>query len=202
MSQRRYLTQTSLVTRRAALVGLLLCLLPLFVLAESAPFRFAWLSDTHVGAGTGDQDLLAAVRDIKSLTGLSFDFSVNSRYPKVRTLWTYETGYSIASGLEEHGDCRRRFGRGLCPLTQSGQSAVDVHHRQRRVFDARLVDKDGVVFYGTKNDLLIALDAKTGALKWEHKLGTGVMNTVVPLSSTQVLTTDFDGKVALIEGTR
>jgi outer membrane protein assembly factor BamB len=64
---------------------------------------------------------------------------------------------------------------------------------------AMLAEKDGVVFYGTKNDLLFALDAKTGALKWEHKLGTGVMNTVVPLSSTQVLTTDFDGKVALVE---
>ena len=64
---------------------------------------------------------------------------------------------------------------------------------------AMLAEKDGVVFYGTKNDLLFALDAKTGALKWEHKLGTGVMNTVVPLSSTQVLITDFDGKVALVE---
>jgi outer membrane protein assembly factor BamB/predicted phosphodiesterase len=64
---------------------------------------------------------------------------------------------------------------------------------------AMLAEKDGVVFYGTKNDLLFALDAKTGALKWEHKLGTGVMNTVAPLSSTQVLTTDFDGKVALVE---
>jgi outer membrane protein assembly factor BamB/predicted MPP superfamily phosphohydrolase len=63
---------------------------------------------------------------------------------------------------------------------------------------AMLVEKDGVLFYGTKNGLLMALDAKTGALKWEHKLGTGVMNTVVPLSATQVLTTDFDGKVALI----
>ena len=62
-----------------------------------------------------------------------------------------------------------------------------------------LVEKDGVVFYGTKNDLLVALDAKTGALKWEHKLGTGVMNTVVPLSAMQVLATDFDGKVALVE---
>jgi outer membrane protein assembly factor BamB len=64
---------------------------------------------------------------------------------------------------------------------------------------AMLVEKDGVLFYGTKNGLLFALDAKTGAIKWEHKLGTGVMNTVVPLSSTQVLTTDFDGKVALVE---
>ena len=47
-------------------------MLPLFALAEAAAFRFAWLSDTHAGAGTGDQDLLAAVRDINSLTGLSF----------------------------------------------------------------------------------------------------------------------------------
>jgi outer membrane protein assembly factor BamB len=45
----------------------------------------------------------------------------------------------------------------------------------------------------------MAIDGKTGALKWEHKLGTGVMNTVVPLSATRVLTTDFDGKVVLFE---
>jgi outer membrane protein assembly factor BamB/predicted phosphodiesterase len=64
---------------------------------------------------------------------------------------------------------------------------------------AMLVEKEGVVFYGTKNDLLFRLDARTGALMWEHKLGTGVMNTVVPLSATQVLTTDFDGRVALVE---
>ena len=44
-----------------------------------------------------------------------------------------------------------------------------------------------------------ALDARTGAMQWEHKLGTGVMNTVVPLSSTRVLTTDFDGRVVLLE---
>lgn len=63
---------------------------------------------------------------------------------------------------------------------------------------AMLVEKDGVVFYGTKNDLLLAMDAKTGALKWQHKLGTGVMNTVVPLSAKEVLVTDFSGKVAVV----
>jgi outer membrane protein assembly factor BamB len=67
---------------------------------------------------------------------------------------------------------------------------------------AMLVEKDGVLFYGTKNGLLFALDAKTGAIRWEHKLGVGVMNTVVPLSSTQVLATDFDGQVALIEAAK
>ncbi len=64
---------------------------------------------------------------------------------------------------------------------------------------AMLEEKDGVVFYGTKNDLLFALDARTGALKWQHKLGVGVMNTVVPLNATQVLATDFDGTIALLE---
>ncbi len=62
-----------------------------------------------------------------------------------------------------------------------------------------LLEKDGVVFYGTKNDVLLALDAQTGAIRWQHKLGTGVMNTVVPLSARRVLVTDFDGKVALVE---
>jgi len=64
---------------------------------------------------------------------------------------------------------------------------------------AMLVEKDGVLFYGTKNGLLFALDAQTGAIRWQHKLGTGVMNTVLPLSATQILATDFDGQVVLIE---
>jgi outer membrane protein assembly factor BamB len=72
MSQRHFLTQSWLVSRRTALAGLLLCLFPLFLSAETAPFRFAWLSDTHVGTATGEQDLRDAVRDINSLTGLSF----------------------------------------------------------------------------------------------------------------------------------
>src|SRR5689334_8021186 len=40
--------------------------------AEAPSFRFAWLSDTHVGATTGEQDLRAAVNDINSQKDLSF----------------------------------------------------------------------------------------------------------------------------------
>ncbi len=67
---------------------------------------------------------------------------------------------------------------------------------------AMLVEKEGIVFYGTKNGVLFALDGPTGKVKWQHKLGTGVMNTVVPLDASQVLVTDFDGTVALIAGPR
>jgi outer membrane protein assembly factor BamB len=64
---------------------------------------------------------------------------------------------------------------------------------------AMLVEKAGTVFYGTKNAVLYALDRKTGAIKWAHKNGVGVMNTVLPLSATQVITTDFDGHIAFVE---
>ena len=40
--------------------------------ATDQPFHFAFLSDTHVGSLSGEEDLRATVRDINSLTGLSF----------------------------------------------------------------------------------------------------------------------------------
>jgi outer membrane protein assembly factor BamB len=64
---------------------------------------------------------------------------------------------------------------------------------------AMLEERDGVLFYGTKNGLLVAADAKTGALLWEHKLGVTVLNTVVPLSGSSVIVADIDGKVTRID---
>ena len=57
---------------RCLLLVLLLVLLPCPSPAEAGPFRFVWLSDTHVGSPTGAADLRASVRDINSLTGFSF----------------------------------------------------------------------------------------------------------------------------------
>jgi outer membrane protein assembly factor BamB/predicted phosphodiesterase len=64
---------------------------------------------------------------------------------------------------------------------------------------AMLVEKDGLVFYATKNGLLLALRSGGGDILWQHKIGPGIVNTVVPLSARQVLATDFDGRVVLIE---
>jgi glucose dehydrogenase len=75
----------------------------------------------------------------------------------------------------------------------NGQFGYDIN-------SAMLPEKNGTVFYGTKNGLLFALDGKAGRIKWQHKLGVGVMNTVVALSASQALATDFDGKVVLVEG--
>ncbi|OGU70141.1 MAG: hypothetical protein A2V93_05795 [Ignavibacteria bacterium RBG_16_34_14] len=64
---------------------------------------------------------------------------------------------------------------------------------------AQLVEKDGVLFYGTKNGLLIALNSSTGKILWKHKIGVTIINTVTPLDSKRVLVNDFDGKTILIE---
>ena len=66
------------------------------------------------------------------------------------------------------------------------------------ISSAQLAEKDGVVFYGTKNGLLLALDAATGEIKWRHRVGAALLNTVTPLSATEVAVTDFDGRVTLI----
>ncbi len=64
---------------------------------------------------------------------------------------------------------------------------------------AQLVEKDGVLFYGTKNGLLIALDSSSGKILWKHKVGNTIINTVTPLSSGKVLLNDLDGRTILIE---
>ena len=67
---------------------------------------------------------------------------------------------------------------------------------------AQLVEKDGFVFCGTKNGLLLALDAVTGAVKWKHRVGVALLNTATALSGTEVVVTDFDGRVSLVVSDR
>ncbi len=63
---------------------------------------------------------------------------------------------------------------------------------------AMLAERDGVVFYGTGNGLLLALDGATGAVKWKHRIGVALLNTVTPLNGRDVVVTDFDGRVTLV----
>ena len=67
---------------------------------------------------------------------------------------------------------------------------------------AAIVEKEGVVFYGTKNGLLIALASETGDVLWQHKTGVALLNTVTPLDQKTVLASDLDGRVRLIRAGR
>lgn len=62
-----------------------------------------------------------------------------------------------------------------------------------------LTEKDGVVFSSTKNGLIFAVDARTGRVYWKHKIGNTLVNTVVPLSKTEVLYTNEDGLIGKLK---
>jgi len=131
---------------------------------------------TAINAATGDQIWRTGAYEARESIGLSVD---QTRF-YVRAVNDFFYAFSTTA---DHPDKVWELNAGF----------------GRDFNSAMLVEKEGVLFYPTKNGLLFALEAKTGAIKWEHKLGVGVMNTVVPLSATQVLTTDFGGQVALIE---
>ncbi len=66
------------------------------------------------------------------------------------------------------------------------------------ISSAQIVEKDGVIFYPTKNGMIYSLDSQTGKIIWQHKISNGFVNTIQPLDNNQIITTDFDGKVRLI----
>jgi outer membrane protein assembly factor BamB len=63
------------------------------------------------------------------------------------------------------------------------------------ISSAQIVEKDGVIFYATKNGMIYSLDSETGKILWQHKITNGFVNTITPLSNNNFITTDFDGKV-------
>ncbi len=60
-------------------------------------------------------------------------------------------------------------------------------------------EKEGVVYGGTVRGLVYAVDAQTGRLLWRHRVGSSLVNTVVPLARRRVLYTSSDGGVGLLE---
>jgi len=61
------------------------------------------------------------------------------------------------------------------------------------------MERDGVVYFGTKNGVIFALDAHSGAILWEHRIGVTIASTPVPLKNRRVITSDLDGKISLLE---
>ncbi|MBL7067056.1 MAG: PQQ-binding-like beta-propeller repeat protein [Candidatus Marinimicrobia bacterium] len=61
------------------------------------------------------------------------------------------------------------------------------------------IEKDGTLFFGTKDGFVYALDAETGATKGIHRIGVALINTVVPIDNRMVVATSMDGKVVMLE---
>ena len=120
----------------------------------------------------------------------------------------WRTGdYRVRETIGLSNDGTRFYVRGMNDLLYAFSTGADAPqelwesnaHFGYDINSAMLTEKDGVVFYGTKNGLLLALDAATGSIRWEHRVGVALLNTVLPLSASRVITADFDGKIKLVE---
>lgn len=60
------------------------------------------------------------------------------------------------------------------------------------------LEKGGVVYGGTKDGLIYALNPKNGKVIWKHKIGNSLINTVLPLNGREVLITSSEGHVVLL----
>ena len=59
-------------------------------------------------------------------------------------------------------------------------------------------EKGGTLWVGTKNGLLIGMNAKTGQVMWQHKIGNSILNTVLPLSGKECIVTSSEGTITYI----
>lgn len=61
-----------------------------------------------------------------------------------------------------------------------------------------LIEKDGIVVFGTKNGLLLGIEAKTGRVVWQHKIGNSVLNTVTLPSRSCCYVSSAEGTVTCL----
>jgi len=62
-----------------------------------------------------------------------------------------------------------------------------------------LIEKDGQLFFGTRNGVVYAIDPATQKISWTYKIDNSMVNTVRVLNKKQIIASTMDGKVALLE---
>jgi outer membrane protein assembly factor BamB/calcineurin-like phosphoesterase family protein len=60
---------------------------------------------------------------------------------------------------------------------------------------AAIVEGGNSVFYGTKDGIIIAVDARSGGILWKHRTGAALCNTILPLPGGDVIVADADGVI-------
>jgi outer membrane protein assembly factor BamB/predicted phosphodiesterase len=62
-----------------------------------------------------------------------------------------------------------------------------------------VIEKEGKLFFGTRNGVVYCIDPKTEKALWAHKIDNSMVNTVNPLSANELIASTMDGKVVLLK---
>jgi outer membrane protein assembly factor BamB/predicted phosphodiesterase len=61
-----------------------------------------------------------------------------------------------------------------------------------------LIEKEGQVFFGTRNGVVYSIDPARQTVAWAHKIDNSMVNTVNVLDKKRLIVSTMDGKVALV----
>jgi outer membrane protein assembly factor BamB len=62
-----------------------------------------------------------------------------------------------------------------------------------------LIEKNGTIFFGTKNGVVYSINASTQKVNWVYKIDNSMVNTVLVLSDSRLIASTMDGKVVLLQ---
>jgi outer membrane protein assembly factor BamB len=62
-----------------------------------------------------------------------------------------------------------------------------------------LLERDGRVYFGTRNGVVYALDTATRTIAWAYKIDNSMVNTVNLAGPGQLIASTMDGKVVLLQ---
>lgn len=62
-----------------------------------------------------------------------------------------------------------------------------------------LLERDGKIYFGTRNGVIYCMDKKTQTVLWRYKADNSMVNTVRLVGSDKVLAATMDGKVVLLQ---
>jgi outer membrane protein assembly factor BamB/predicted phosphodiesterase len=87
------------------------------------------------------------------------------------------------------------------PTANSFQSAawkMNVGYGYEHV-PSMLIEKDGVIFFGTRSGVVYAVDAAEQKIRWAYKIDNSMVNTVNVIDKKNVIASTMDGKVVLLQ---
>lgn len=126
-----------------------------------------------------------------------------------RTVWR-TARYQVRESIGRSEDGSRIYVRAMRDSIIAIDAAADSCHAVwitncgfgYDINSAMLREHSGIVYYGTKNGLVLALDGKSGKVLWEHRAGISATNTVAPASDDACVLTDFDGNVEYLSASQ
>ncbi len=62
-----------------------------------------------------------------------------------------------------------------------------------------LIEKDGNVFFGTKNGVVYSIDPLRKKINWAYKIDNSMVNTVRVINESRLLVSTMDGKIVLLK---